>query len=440
MSKRFISLYFASVGLREALIVVWGTVISIFGRTANCRKRLEISVRKFFIDADVFSYTSARGALGALLTAAKIGPGDDVLLSSFTCLAVPTAVIAVGARPIYADIDQHTLNITPDTVIKALTPKVRAVVVQHTLGSVADVQGIIAHVRSRGFLVIEDCALAIGTSKDGRLLGCFGDAAYFSMELSKTISSGWGGVLVVNNKNLASRVGNHYSSLTEPSFARTARMALQTAISAVCYSPRMYILGRYVIALAFMFRLFGRSTPAEEFNGHVADDFIARIGGAQACLGAHQWRRLTNVADSCEENAKRIRSALTHLGYMPLGLYGPGIKTVTNRVPFVVEDRQAVMEWFLAAGVELGAWFDGPLSPLPEAPIFNFRKEDYPKASFIAKHIVNIPCHSRLTAADLDHIERTLAAYASAHPEDLDLQVKLRQDLQPSTTKNAADG
>jgi len=132
---------------------------------------LEAAVRQHFQSAQVFAFTSGRGALAACLSAAGVGPGDDVLLSSFTCLAVPTAVIAVGARPVYVDIDPRSLNVTPATVTARFTPRVRAVVVQHTLGCVAEIEEIVSAVRQRGILVIEDCALAIGSRKKGSSVG-----------------------------------------------------------------------------------------------------------------------------------------------------------------------------------------------------------------------------------------------------------------------------
>ena len=421
MHSRFISLYFASIGLREAFLVLGALLSWPFIPAQNHRAKLEEAVRQYFNDAKCFSYTSGRGSLAACLAAAGIGRDDEVLLSSFTCLAVPTAVLAVGARPTYCDIDPRTLNVTPESVVASLTPTTRAVVVQHTLGSAADVLEIIRRVHLRGILVIEDCALAIGSTREGRAVGSFGDAAIFSMELSKTISSGWGGVLVVNDDQLASRVSEHYVSFNQPSFTRMGRMAIQTAVCGVCYNPRLYSLGRYAIAIAFKLRLFGRTTPPEELNGHVAP------GGPQASLGTHQWKRLGIIAQHCVENADRIRRVLQKLGYVPLGTFGPNFFSITPRVSFLVADRPSIMKWFHKRGVELGSWFDGPLSPSPDAIAFNFSRDAYPKACFIAEHIVNIPCHSRVTESDLEHIEHVLREYAAAHPEDLGVQKQLQE-------------
>jgi len=423
---RFVSLYFASIGLQEALVVARALLSWPLIRGEHRRSELQDAVARHLEYAGAYSYTSGRGALAACLAAAGVGPGDDVLLSSFTCLAVPTAVLAVGARPTYCDIDPRSLNVTPDSVVAALTPNTRAVVVQHTLGSPADVRGVVRRVRPRGILVIEDCALAIGTTETGRALGSSGDAATFSMELSKTISSGWGGVLVVNDRGLNSRVLDQYARLDQARFLRSLRMAVQAAVCGVSYEPQLYWLGRYLVAVGFRLGLFGRSTPVEEFNGLIASGFVAKLGAPQAALGAHQWNRLERIARSCEGNGVRIREALKRLGYLPLGACSANVFSVSNRVSFLVADRPAIMEWFRVRGVELGSWFDGPLSPLPRAAAFNYQGQAFPNASFVAEHIVNVPCHSRLNVSDIEDMERLLADYAADHPEDLQVQEKLQ--------------
>jgi perosamine synthetase len=423
--RRLVSLYFASIGLEEACAIILAVLASPFIRGDTRRARLHQQAGRSFEGAASFAYASARGSLAACLSAAKIGPDDEVILSAFTCLAVPTAVLAVGAKPIYCDIDPRTLNVTPQSVIAATTAKTRAVVLQHTLCSAAQVEEIIRSVRARGILVIEDCALAIGTKKGGKVVGRCGDAAIFSMELSKTISTGWGGILVVNNPRLAAQVAASYPAVRQLSLIRTLRMTLQTAICGVLYLPNIYWCGEKMVMAGFKFRLFGPSTPPAENKGLVAADFVAKLPGPQAALGVRQWARLGDIARVCENNASRIRKFLKNLGYVPLGVFGEEILSVSPRVSFLVTNRLSIVEWFRVSGIELGSWFDGPLSPLPEAVTFYYDKKRFPGAVFVAAHIVNLPCHSRLAPADLDTMEDAMSRYAKAHPEDLQLQQRL---------------
>jgi perosamine synthetase len=425
INRRFISLYFASIGVRQILVLVLVVFSSLVRRGNYQRAKLHLEMSRRFYGAASFSFSSARGALAACLSAANVGPGDEVLLTTFNCLAVPTSVLAVGAKPVYCDIDPRTMNLTPESVIAAISPKTRAIVVQHTLGSIAPVQEIGRQIHSRGILLIEDCALATGSIEHGLLVGSYGDAAIFSMELSKTLSVGWGGMLVVNNKGLALQVTESYHHIRELSFIRSLRMAFQAVICGVCYLPELYWIGKYVVALSYKLGMFMRSTPDAEYKGEVANDFISKLAGPQAALAVHQWSRLEEIANSCADNAVRIRGLLIDLGYIPLGTFGCDIISVSVRVPFLVVDRESIVEWFRLKGVELGSWFDGPLSPQPEVSIFDYERSNFPNASFIAEHIVNIPCHSRLTRVDIEYIKNIMSEYAAKHPEDISLQERL---------------
>ena len=402
--------------LQALLCWVGGWCVSATRR----RQALARAVHAHFGDAAVFSLGSGRSALAACLKAAGIGAGDEVLLSSYTCLAVPTAVIAAGARPVYVDINPDTLNVNADDVLAAMSPRVRAVVVQHTLGKAAPVLPIVEGARRRGVLVIEDCALSIGSRVGDRLVGTFGDAAFFSMELSKTLSSGWGGILVVHDRRLAAAVRALYATLPAPGRWCATRDLWQTAISAWCHQPALFhAVGKYVLFLGFKSGLFRRSTPAVELDGGIASDFIVKMGGAQAALARLQWRDLGAIAAACENHARTLRTALRQLDIPTPGAPGDGEVGVAPRVSFLVPDRQAAMAYFLARGIDLGEWFDGPLCPVPNSPVFNYDAKAYPDAGRVAAHVVNVPCHSRMTARDVAHVAATIREFAASLPRQI---------------------
>ena len=98
------------------------------------RARLHQSISSIFSNADVFSYSSARGALGSCLEALDLSDTDEVLLSSFSCLAVPSAVIYAGAKPVYSDVSLNDLNVSLETILEAINPNTKVIVVQHTMG------------------------------------------------------------------------------------------------------------------------------------------------------------------------------------------------------------------------------------------------------------------------------------------------------------------
>src|SRR5208283_920962 len=101
------------------------------------------------------------------LAALGIGEGDEVILPSFTFIAVANAVLYQRARPVFVDIDPHTLNLTPESVARAITPRTRAIIVVHTFGCPADLDPILSLAASRGVKVIEDACEALGAEYRG---------------------------------------------------------------------------------------------------------------------------------------------------------------------------------------------------------------------------------------------------------------------------------
>jgi dTDP-4-amino-4,6-dideoxygalactose transaminase len=140
-------------------------------------------------------------ALEAALHALGIGPGDDVTVPSKTFIATASSVVMRGARPIVADVDLVSQNITAATICRAMTPRTRAVIVVHLAGWPCDMDPILAFARERGIVVIEDCAQAHGARYKGRVVGSMGDAAAFSFCQDKIITTGGeGGMLLLNDE------------------------------------------------------------------------------------------------------------------------------------------------------------------------------------------------------------------------------------------------
>ncbi|MDP1604387.1 MAG: DegT/DnrJ/EryC1/StrS aminotransferase family protein [Legionella sp.] len=419
MYKRKISLYFGSITVRRAIqgIGIW--LVSLFTNSDRQRQQLHQVIKDTYcpLSSGVFSFGSGRSALTACLKAANIGSGDEVLLSAYTCLAVPTAVIAAGAKPVYVDIDFDTLNVDADVVFANLSPRIRAIVVQHTLGKPAPIQEIISRAQALGILVIEDCALSLGSKIGANYVGTLAEAAIFSMELSKTLSAGWGGILVVKNEALAIDTAQLYSTLREPSWWASTRDLWQTVISSWCYQPTVpQKLEQYIMYTGFKSRFFRASTPKPEFDGQISPNFLLKMAGIQAALAVRQWRDFVKITALCEKNASILRETLSQLSIVTPGSPANNEIAVAPRVSLLVNDRELMIRYFRQQGVELGQWFDGPLSPIPTNSLFNYQAHDYPVSYQIAQKIVNLPCHSRLTDYDLQHIATLLKSFAKEYP------------------------
>lgn len=143
--------------------------------------------------------TSGTAALRVALAALGVGPGDEVVTQSFTFVATVEAIIESGATPVCADVD-GTLNMDPASLEACLSPRTRAVIVVHMLGTPARLPEISAICQRRGIPLVEDTAWGCGGNLAGRRLGTWGDIGTFSFDFAKTMTTGEGGMAIFRKK------------------------------------------------------------------------------------------------------------------------------------------------------------------------------------------------------------------------------------------------
>jgi dTDP-4-amino-4,6-dideoxygalactose transaminase len=149
-------------------------------------------------------------ALESALQALNVGPGDEVITTSRTFIASASCAVAVGARPVIADVDRNSQNLTVETVRPLLNAKTKAIVAVHLAGWPCDMDSIMELARRRGIKVIEDCAQAQGAMYKGRPVGSIGDAAAFSFCQDKIMTTGGeGGMLTTNNAEIWDRAWSY---------------------------------------------------------------------------------------------------------------------------------------------------------------------------------------------------------------------------------------
>jgi dTDP-4-amino-4,6-dideoxygalactose transaminase len=145
-------------------------------------------------------------ALELALYALRIGPGDEVIVPSRTFIASASCVVMRGAKPIFADVDIHSQNISAETIHPLLTSRTRAIIAVHLAGWPCEMDAILALARKHALVVIEDCAQCHGASYKGKPIGSFGDVAAFSFCQDKIMTTGGeGGMLTTNNEAIWER-------------------------------------------------------------------------------------------------------------------------------------------------------------------------------------------------------------------------------------------
>jgi dTDP-4-amino-4,6-dideoxygalactose transaminase len=150
--------------------------------------------------------SSCTAALHLTLLAAGIGHGDEVVVPSLSFIATANAARYVGARPVFADVDAVTLNLTPETVEPVLTDRTRAVILVDQCGVPADLDAMRKLCDVRGIAIVEDAACAVGAAYRGRPVGATAEVAAFSFHPRKLLTTGEGGMIVTPNGELAARL------------------------------------------------------------------------------------------------------------------------------------------------------------------------------------------------------------------------------------------
>ncbi len=362
-----------------------------------------------------FFFESARSALFHALTAIGIGTGDEVIVSAFTCDAVTYAVMRTGATVVYVDInDDLTMNAA--AVLTAMSSKTKALVVQNTLGRLGLHAETIKEIRASGILVVEDCALSIGSRVGGVSHGNFGDISTWSLEASKTLTIGWGGVLTVNNSNHLEIIRHHYLGLKRVPLWLDLRRLLQLWISVLmtAHPPPLGVLLWYFF---YGFGLFRRSSDSQR-NYYIKH---GKLGLLSQSLLHSIAKKSVDLFRQTHENYMLLAAKAQQIGLCSICIPDEGEYIVSPRFSFIVkeDERELLTKSASLAKIELGRWFD---QAPPEYGLNKARISSSANAHRISRLIVNLPCHWSLSPDDLQSMvnwmETISLAPIKAHRDD----------------------
>jgi perosamine synthetase len=166
-------------------------------------EEFENAVARYVGAQHAVGVSSGTSGLHLCVRSLGIGEGDEVIVPSFAFIAVANVLRYERAIPVFVDIEPETLNLDPCRIEAAITPRTKAILVVHTFGCPANLSEILAIARRHYLFVIEDACEAIGAEYDGRKVGVFGDAGVFAFYPNKQITTGEGGMIVTENRDIA---------------------------------------------------------------------------------------------------------------------------------------------------------------------------------------------------------------------------------------------
>lgn len=349
--------------------------------------------------------SSGRTALYYLLKGVGIGQGDEVVIQAFTCLAVPASLQWAGTKPVYADINATTYNLDPASLKKVITPRTKAVIVQHTFGVPANLEEIKSICDQAGIILIEDCAHALGGTYNNQPLGTFGQAAILSFGRDKIISSVFGGAIISKDKNLMQKISSQQQQLSYPPAAWTAQQLLHPILTSLALP--VYFTAKLGPALMVLFQsagLLSKAVSASEKIGRQPSFLKWRFSPALGSLLRHQLNQLPQNLAHRRHVASQYISALK-TKFHPL----PPIASQTHpawlRFPLQVSDPIRVRNIARQQHMLLGDWYDSAIAPANVDPdLFNYAPGSCPVAEQVASRIINLPTHPRLGREDAQRV------------------------------------
>jgi perosamine synthetase len=330
----------------------------------------ERAIARYVGAADAIAVNSGTSGLHLCIRVLGISEGDEVLVPSFTFIAVANAVRYEKAVPVFVDIDPQTLNLDPSLLEQAITARTRAIIVVHTFGCPAELTSILQVARRHGLFVIEDACEAIGAEYEGRKVGALGDVGVFAFYPNKQITTGEGGAVVTNNAEIAHKVRK--------------------------------------------LRNQGRDESDEWFQ-HTELGYNYRISDINCALGIEQLKRIDSILDRREAIARQYSDMLGEV---------PGVNLPPPVVPrrkiswfvyvlqlsgrFDEAHRDWVIEEMRSRGIALGRYF----APIHLQPIYRStvnKRAVLPVTEFQASRSLALPFFNRIRNEEINEVCRTLA-------------------------------
>ena len=188
--------------------------------------------------AIAFGY--ARHGLINIFEAAGLKAGDEIILSPLTCKVVSLAILSRKLKPVYADISQDSLNLSPESVSKQISSNTRAIIFQHTYGNYKGIEAINIIAREKKILLVEDCAQCLPFCLNGRAPGKWGQASVFSNNLRKPLPAGSGGLVTTNNEELAGKIRKLRDALCQRGKISELALRMEILIHKLLLRPVTY--------------------------------------------------------------------------------------------------------------------------------------------------------------------------------------------------------
>jgi perosamine synthetase len=321
------------------------------------------------------TFNSGTSALHAVLLAYGIGPGDDVIVPSFTFIATANAALFVGAKPVFADIEAETYGLDIGDVIKKITTNTKAIIPIHYAGCACRIEALRDVARKYNLILIEDAAEALGATVNCSRAGSVGDTAILSFCQNKTITTGEGGAITTNSEEIYDK------------------------LKLIRSHGRLELKGsNYFSSTAYM--------------DYVSLGFNFRMSNITAALGLSQLNKLDKIIEMRKNCAHLYDSALSQVDgvtipHPPKG-YSHVYQMYSIRVPGNLRD--GLMQYLAESGIMSKVFF----YPVHKTHFYTEELKynvTLPLTEVISSQVLTLPMHPKLSAGEINQITGRIAEY-----------------------------
>jgi len=308
---------------------------------------------------------SGTDALRLSLIGLGIGAGDEVITTPFTFYATIGAIVTVGARPVFVDV-QDDYNIDPARIEAAITQRTKAILPVHWSGKPCRMDEITSIAGKRGLPVVEDACHAIKATLDGRYAGSFGDAGCFSMHPLKNLNVwGDGGVIVTNSQKLA---------------------------------DRLRLLRNHGLVNRDECAIFA---------------FNSRLDTVQAVVATHLLQKIDHITNSRIANAVYFDRRLGAVPQVRIPLRDPRVKQVFHIYSIECERRDELQRFLIGNGVDAKVHYPVPMHLQPAARQYGYKPGDFPRAEALCKSVLSLPVHEFITTGQREQMASLIREFYS---------------------------
>ena len=324
-------------------------------------ERFETEYAAFIGTRHAIGVGTGLAAIELALRAFDVGPGDEVITPANTFIATVLAILAVGARPVFVDMDAATYGIDVGAIGAAVTPRTRAIVPVHLYGQPVDLDGVLAVARRHNLIVIEDAAQAHGARYKGRRAGSVGDAAAFSFYPSKNLGAfGDGGIVTTSDDRAAAK---------------------------------LRLLHNYGQRVKYHHSIPGTNSRLDTLQAAVLSIKLPHLDG---------W----NEARRRHAAAYSARLA----GHVATPVAAAGVEHIYHLYVIQTHERDALERRLRARQIQSGIHYPVPAHLQEACASLGYKAGDFPVTEAAAPRILSLPMFAELTEAQIDYVAETVRA------------------------------